>query len=258
MNRQQIKLVGRKGAFKPKTLKTLTKNSEDLDTVPDYIDRLPGLGIPDRLYANLVYDQDQLAVVSASTSGAYNFSGNSCFDPDTSGIGHQPLYFDQFSQMYNRYRVHKSQIVVELLNSTIASHITITPTTDGTWPATLRTALESNYTASMPISSSVFRMVKDRSISTKKIFGMQSITQDDLYQSVCTTSPSRQWYWRIMGESFDGVTNVSIRVNVRIVYEVEFFERFPIGPSLTSNRGTGMKYSLRDDGSSRSKCSCPH
>jgi hypothetical protein len=238
-----IKLVGKKKTRKLKSLHSLTVNSQDLDSIPDSIGRMPGLGIPDRLMVSLVYDQDQLSLVNASTSASYLFSGNSCFDPDTSGIGHQPLYFDQFAQLYNRYRVHASQIVFELLNSTISSHVTITPTTDGTWPSSLRNALETNYTCSIPISSSVFRTVKDRSISTRKIWGMQSITQDDLYQAVYSASPVRQWYWKLWGESADGVTNVSIRCNVRIVYEVEFFDRYPIGPSKTPSFGVVMKSS---------------
>lgn len=258
MNNKSIKLVGRKGTRKLKSFKALTVNSKDLDSIPDYIDRLPGLGIPDRLFANLAYDQDSLSLVNASTSASYLFSGNSCFDPDTSGVGHQPLYFDQFSQLYSRYRVHKSEIVFELLNSTIQSHCTITPTTDGNWPTNVRNALEANYTASIPISSSIFKVIKERSISTKKIWGMQSITQDDLYQALCTASPARQWYWKIWGESFDGVTNVSIRVNIRIIYEVEFFDRYPIGPSLTRKTGESLKYSLRDDGKTPSKCQCGH
>lgn len=249
MNRNKNQTRGRKGARKRESFRELTQISKDLDRVPDYVHHLPGLGIPDRLFANLAYDQNALSLVNASTSGTYLFSGNSCFDPDTSGIGHQPMYFDQLNQLYNRYRVHKTQIIFELTSSTIASHVTITPTTDGSWPVDLRQALESTYTSSIPISSSVFRTIRERSISTRKIWGMQSITQDDLYQAVCTASPVRQWYWKLIGESFDGVTNVSIRANIRVVYEVEFFDRFPIGPSVNSSKGVVMKSSsFGDDG----------
>lgn len=211
----------------------MTSNYKDLDEIPQHIERFRGLGIPDRLYCNLAYDQSNLAVIASAVTGTYLFSGNSCFDPDTSGIGHQPFYFDQFVQLYNRYRVHKAEIIVELINSTISSHLTITPTTDGNWPANVQQALESTYTSSMPISSSVFRNIKTREISTRTIWGMQSISQDDLYQAVYSASPVRQWYWKICGTTFDGASTGSVRVNVRVVYHVEFFDRYPIGTSIT-------------------------
>ncbi len=238
---------GSKRTRKPEPFRELTVNSYNLDEVKTFVHRLPGIGIPDRMFANLAYDQDNLALVSAAATGTQVFSGNSCFDPDTTGVGHQPFYFDQFSQFYNRYRVHKSMIVFELLSSTIGSHITITPTTDGTWPTSVQSAMEIPYTCSIPVSSSVFRTVKDRSISTKKIWGIQSITQDDLYQALYTASPTRQWYWRIQAISFDGTTNVTIRANVRVVYEVEFFDKYPIGSSLNSEMIGGSKCNRIDN-----------
>ena len=48
---------------------------------------------------------------------------NSLFDPDQTGTGHQPYYFDQFAALYNRYTVLGSKLTAEfsLLPSAIAT-----------------------------------------------------------------------------------------------------------------------------------------
>lgn len=43
---------------------------------------------------------------------SWNFRSNSLFDPDKTGVGHQPLYFDEIARLYNRYAVYKSVIRV--------------------------------------------------------------------------------------------------------------------------------------------------
>lgn len=44
-------------------------------------------------------------VTTSSLSGQYIFNLNSCFDPDRTGIGHQPMGYDQLAGLYNKYRV---------------------------------------------------------------------------------------------------------------------------------------------------------
>lgn len=43
---------------------------------------------------------------------SYNFRANSLFDPNETGIGHQPLGFDQWAEFYNRYTVLGSRCTV--------------------------------------------------------------------------------------------------------------------------------------------------
>ena len=54
-----------------------------------------------------------------SAVGAYSyqiFNLNSIYDPDRSGIGHQPLGRDQWVPFYSRYRVFKVDYVITLTN----------------------------------------------------------------------------------------------------------------------------------------------
>lgn len=69
-------------------------------------------GFPTSLRTKLRYHED---VGFSSASGVVSgnvFRANSLFDPNETGTGHQPLYFDQFSAVYNRYQVVSSTITI--------------------------------------------------------------------------------------------------------------------------------------------------
>lgn len=65
----------------------------------------------------LVYFQ-QLSINVASGVGQYIFTTNGLYDPNITGIGNQPLYFDQLMEIYNHYVVTSSAIEVTPLGST--------------------------------------------------------------------------------------------------------------------------------------------
>lgn len=54
---------------------------------------------------------------SASSMAVHTFRANSIFDPDLTGVGHQPLSRDQYALLYNTYRVLSAKIKVTPLNN---------------------------------------------------------------------------------------------------------------------------------------------
>jgi len=57
---------------------------------------------------------------SASLSFIYNaYNFNSAYDPDYSGVGSQPLGYDQWSAMYTKYFIDKATIEVIATNTTV-------------------------------------------------------------------------------------------------------------------------------------------
>ena len=50
------------------------------------------IGFPNSEVAKIRYS-DQITI-TGTTYAQYTFRGNSASDPDVSGIGHQPMYFD--------------------------------------------------------------------------------------------------------------------------------------------------------------------
>lgn len=61
--------------------------------------------------ATLTYaDSFNFNIGALGTTNAYTFRLNSLFDPDLTGIGHQPYQLDQLSAIYKRYQVYGARV----------------------------------------------------------------------------------------------------------------------------------------------------
>lgn len=60
---------------------------------------------------------------SFATSSTNVFSANGCFDPDVTGVGHQPLGFDQWMAVYDHYQVIGSKITVQWMPDTTSNQV---------------------------------------------------------------------------------------------------------------------------------------
>jgi len=72
---------------------------------------------PLQLRNTLRYAETISISISAGIS-SYVWSCNSLYDPNTSGAGHQPYYFDQLTTIYNHYTVLKSRFRVVVYSDT--------------------------------------------------------------------------------------------------------------------------------------------
>jgi len=61
---------------------------------------------------NLKYAESFQLTSTYGATAAHDFRTNSAFDPNQSGVGHQPLGFDQWSGFYNHYIVLRSAMQV--------------------------------------------------------------------------------------------------------------------------------------------------
>jgi len=84
--------------------------------------RVPGVvalgrnAIPPIISNTLVYGE-KFTLTTGSGIGTYLFSCNGLYDPNITGTGHQPLYFDQLSELYDHYRVVSSKITITVNTS---------------------------------------------------------------------------------------------------------------------------------------------
>lgn len=55
----------------------------------------------------------------------WSYRINSIFDPDYSATGHQPMYHDQYAQLYTQYRVDKVKIICEAALSNYTGYTSV-------------------------------------------------------------------------------------------------------------------------------------
>lgn len=72
-------------------------------------------GMPRTRRAILRYTTPINILASSGLLQRYLFRANSCYDPDYSGTGHQPMGWDQWTNLFNHYVVVGSKITVRCL-----------------------------------------------------------------------------------------------------------------------------------------------
>lgn len=77
-----------------------------------------GYSFPLRLQNQMRYAEEVQLVGNGIGYANYLFRTNGLYDPNYTGTGHQPMYFDRLSSIYNHYHV-------------MASHIRVTPVRTG-------------------------------------------------------------------------------------------------------------------------------
>lgn len=195
-----------------------------------------GIGMPDRFYTRLRYQEIASVSCPSGTLGMTQFRGNSLYDPNFTGGGNQPSYFDQIcssTALYNQYLVYGSKIEVRYSNvaDTFATgnlDVALVPS---------QTAFGSTGWVNIDDMDSS-KMVKRQSLShyngsvkrlhhyatTSKIFDVKNI-RDNLgsFAGTSTSNPTAFWYWVIAAQPMDRTTTTSVNILVRITYYAMFF-----------------------------------
>jgi len=182
-----------------------------------------GLGFPKKMVITHKYS-DQLAI-NTGVAGAYSFytwSCNSIFDPNHSGVGHQPLYFDQMASVYNHYTVIGSKITLRVSKSDSNVYVPILvghfinddPTVSSTSIANL---IEQSSSKHRMITGYRPTTVIQNKWSAKKTFGGSVLSNDNL-QGTVTTSPTEQSYYTVYFDSSANTTQTQVTLDVLIEY----------------------------------------
>lgn len=192
--------------------------------------------VPDRLFVKLKYSSTT-ARAPASTVDLWCFRGNSCYDPDYTGAGHQPYGYDQWcaaTTFYDKYRVHSSKVVVKFINfGTDPMYSSIYPTLDPSAPAGIDEVEEVPYSHVKHIgvkgAGNSIAFMRSH-MFTKKMFGLKTIVPEDSYAADYQHDPANVWYWSLYTQS-GSITNLTYTFAIKITYFVEFWNRNQIAQS---------------------------
>lgn len=183
---------------------------------------------PKRFSTTLRYEEDLTLNPGLGTMACNVFRAGSCFDPNFTGIGHQPRYFDEIMANYNHYVVIGSKITAICANGqNDAVILGIQMNANGATVATFNDLCENRnsvYTWVGEQNSTQLGRVRMK-YSPKKFLSRSHPLSDPDLKGTLTTNPNENAFFSVCVAAHDpGVDIGNVVVRVIIDYIVVFIE----------------------------------
>lgn len=192
--------------------------------------------LPSRYITKMKYAQ--AVTLSGTGMQTYQWNLNSIFSPSrTGGPGsHQPHGFDQFSPLYNRYRVFATRYVVTVANDNYNIHYAVLPSNSAIPPITNVSEARENprcqYACQNP--GGTLKKITGK-VNLPALTGRtkSQYMSDDSYQSIIAASPTEIMSLSVYSQGLNDDTGVSMShtINVLLEYYVEFFDPISLDQS---------------------------
>lgn len=196
------------------------------------------LGFPKEIVTKIRYcDAYQLTSASNAPSARQYMRMNSINDPDASGVGHQPLWHDQWAAAYGKYVVLYSKMIVTF------SHIPNTiATSQPSGPVIVGVLGDDNASTSSTtttlLENSIWRNLGHQTggnntvtlyvtYSPKKDLGLPP--EDDTVGALVSNNPSAQYYGGMYCIEAGTAASTTVSACVTVEYTVRFSR--PVDPS---------------------------
>lgn len=183
--------------------------------------------IPNRYICKMKYGT---TTTTTALGGQAVFNLNSLFDPDRTGLGHQPYAMDSLSALYNRYRVISCGWRIQTPTGASGNPIIIAalPNNDLglTYVATDEMLENPRCKWVMNNPGAPINTLKGKQY-LPKLMGRSKAQYmaDDNYQAVVTTSPNELGLLYIQTfNGFNGAALGGISITVLLEFTVEFFD----------------------------------
>ncbi len=199
------------------------RSGPSFTSLPSNMGTLGRQGFPKKLMVHHKYVDKFTLSVGEGLFGVFLFSCNGMYDPNITGFGHQPVYFDEVSAVYDHYTVFRSSIVLEIPPTTVPINAGIyidddTSTASGTFNA------GEQATSSLHVfpSTAVKPLVLRKSWNAKEYFG-GDIFDNDRLSGDTANNPAEQSYFTFYCE---GTTGAGFNLSgiVKIEYEAVWDE----------------------------------
>lgn len=197
-----------------------------------------GIGIPSVFMTKLKYSST--VVLSGIPFDYYTFRGNSVYDPDYTGTGTQPLYYDELTALYRSYTVLGSEIQVTFSNRTSSGNaqytrVGIYPLSDQTPYGNIDICSERDnciYSTLGPPNGDQGIINMKSYGKTVNILGMRKDeSTDDAVTALVTANPQKEFFWVLWAGSLDALTNISVYATITMTYYVRFSDRYNVDGS---------------------------
>jgi len=191
-------------------------------------------GFPDKFVTRLKYCESINLTAAASMTNT-TFRLNSIFDPNLSGVGHLPVYYDQLASLYGRYRVLGSKITVtfSVISPPSLTAVNYTPTVCGIICSNSNSLAALAVDTLMEQNDGDVKVLRDKSadgqvvctqtFSPNRDLGNGAV--DDTNAAPFGSNPTSVYYAHVFKNDSYSPANTSIQAFVKIEYLVEAFQR---------------------------------
>lgn len=185
------------------------------------------LGFPDKLLTKVRYHDTEPLNSSSGVIATYKYRWNSTFDPDSSGVGHQPLYRDTFAAIYDQYAVVRAHATIKFINTSTVPIIVGCVTDDDSTTSSSRDVLcEQTHGRNIILSGlngalTEFTFHLDWDCKTR--LNIDPFTSQT-YKTAVGSNPSEESYLSLWSLPLDGSSASTSYVDVLIEYTTLFTE----------------------------------
>lgn len=192
-------------------------------------------GIPDFMFTTLAYHNTIPFTTTTGVAGHNVYRAMSPYDPDFTGVGTQPSYFDRYMQLYNRYAVRATKIEVVVADQAPGTPnagnvcCAITPSRNSgtisaiTSVAELQEIPYNVFWVTGPTSLGAPAVKRTLFMSTQKFLGTK--LEDTEISGADNANPVNNYYFTVSVQAVDQSTTLQIQAYVKITYYVKFFSR---------------------------------
>lgn len=163
------------------------------------------------------------------------FSVNGLFDPDVTGIGTQPVGFDQMTPLFDHYTVIYANVTIDFVASGQASGtgaVVGVRVQDNTATSTDVMLLTTGDATTGIVSPAEDRVQLTRSVNLSKFLGRPHILSEDDCRGSSTSNPQEQAFFQVFAFPFPSGGNIPlINTFVRIDYVAIWTEPRSLGES---------------------------
>jgi len=188
---------------------------------------------PRWMRCEMKYCEQFTAAVAAGTTADQIYRANSLFDPDRTGVGHQPRGFDQLTPMYNRYRVNRLRWHVEFAGAALSTNVCVALVNGAQTYTTIVDIGETNLRA--PIKSCTTGGATTKFFGASDLWRVNGKSQlayhtDDTTAAEFTNNPVETIDLHIVIQNFN-IAAIAQNYTVTLIYDALFFDQILPGQS---------------------------
>lgn len=170
-------------------------------------------------------DWNLFSCPATNTAGGYVFTANGLFDPNITGVGHQPMGFDQMMLFYEHYTVTRSRITVNFWNTSttesVVVGISIAP--DATLSTVITTLNENGMLVKKALSPNnggdSYKCTLSITADISKINGKRDVKSENDFRGDIASNPAEQTYFHIW--AYDEIVSAAKNVNFEVLIEYD-------------------------------------